>query len=144
MSSRVMIRPRSATPVGIWYIAARGADIHAIEQTITDTLRAAYALPVMAFDEIVRATDIARLVRGVGGVRDGGVNNLWEPTESNALPLAGATAASQPVAPAPISQVLAPKPAQLDPPTGAQILYISADADAVTFGDKTPPGGDGR
>jgi hypothetical protein len=130
--------------VEIWYIAAKGADVHAIEQVITDTVRAAFALPMMAFDEIVRATDIARLVRGVGGVRDGGVNNLWEPTESNALPLAGATAASQPVAPAPISQVLAPKPAQLDPPTGAQILYISADADAVTFGDKTPPGGDGR
>jgi len=33
--------------------------------------------------------------------------------------------------------VLAPKSAQLDPVTGAQILYISADADAVTFAERT-------
>jgi hypothetical protein len=139
-----MIRPRSATPTGIWYIAARGADIHAIEQTITDTLRAAYALPVMAFDEIVRSTDIARLVRSVDGVKDGGVESLWEPTESGGPAVAGAAKSAAPGAPIPLLQVLAPKPAQLDPPTGAQILYISADADAVTFDDKTPAGGDGQ
>ena len=108
-----------------WFAADTGADVHAIQQSIGDALRAAYALPAMAFDELVRAGEIIRIVEGVDGVTKAGVDKLWAPTESG-------TSSG-----APDQQVLAPKSAQLDPVTGAQILYISADADAVTFAERT-------
>jgi hypothetical protein len=129
-----------------WFTAAPDEkyDSHAIQQSINDAIRAAYALPMMAFDEIVRATEITRLVRNVAGVKDCGVSRLWAPTESKGPPLIGAAEGSPPGPPIPDLQVLTPNPAQLHPPTGAQILYISADADAISFEDQTPPGGDGR
>ena len=53
-----------------WFTAATGADIHAIQQSISDALRAAYALPAMAFDEPVRASEIIRIVEGVNAVTE--------------------------------------------------------------------------
>ncbi|MDQ0252245.1 hypothetical protein J2W22_004333 [Sphingomonas kyeonggiensis] len=104
-----------------WFTADKGADVHAIQQSITDAIRAAYALPAMAFDELVRASEIARIVNGIAGVTASGITDLWAPTQSSDGP------------PVHHQQVLAPKRAQLTPVTGAQILYVSADADAVTF-----------
>lgn len=120
-----------------WFVAQGGADIHAIQQSIGAAIGAAYALPAMAFDELVRAADIIRLVEGVAGVKKAGVTRLWAPTEAAMTPVTDRH-------PVPgDSAVLAPARARLDPPTGAQILYLSADADAVTFIAKTPAGADG-
>lgn len=125
-----------------WFTADTGTDVHAIQQAINDAIRTAYALPVMAFDELVRASEIARIVQNVDGVKDSGIDALWAPTETNAPPSPNRATAGP--LPAPDLQVLAPKPAQLDPATGAQILYISADADAVTFLESTDLGGGGQ
>lgn len=110
-----------------WFTAESSADVHAIQQSISDAIRSAYALPAMTFEELVRASEIIRIVEGVEGVKQAGVDKLRLPTESTNGPGG------------PNQQVLAPHPAELTPLTGAQILYISGDADAVIFEKRAEP-----
>ncbi|HWU94226.1 MAG TPA: hypothetical protein VN029_01435, partial [Sphingomonas sp.] len=110
-----------------WFTADKGADVHAIQQSISDAIRSAYALAAMTFDKLVRASEIIGIIEDIDGVKLAGVTTLRLPTEASDAPGG------------PNQQVLAPQPAQLSPPTGAQILYISADADAVTFEKRVEP-----
>ena len=110
----------------------KSADSQQVASEINDALQAAYAISAMKFDQPVRSTDIVTLiVEQVPAVAAAEVKRLWVPTREEPTRQAEASAAP-PQPPAPYShEVLWPNPATLD--TGAQILCLSTDADAVSF-----------
>lgn len=95
-----------------------GADPQQVQSEINNTLRANYDLSVMTFGQSVRATDMTALIRtSVPNITTITVAKIWAPTEPQQ----------------PSETELHPNPATLDPETGAQILGLSTDADAVSF-----------
>jgi Galactose oxidase, central domain len=98
------------------------ADIQQVQSAINATLRAAYGLKAMSFDQSVWATHIATLIgREVAAVDKVTVTDLWVPAKGDPT----------------YNAVLHPGKARLEqlpnPSIGAQILCLSADADAVSF-----------
>ncbi|MGK6355786.1 kelch repeat-containing protein [Sphingomonas sp. DT-207] len=110
-------------------------DLQQIESAIAAVLQSTYDITAMGFGQAVRAVDICTVIKkNVVGIKTVTVTDLWAPTETApplSLPTNEAVAG---ISAAPGSQrVLYPNDAQLDPPTGAQILCLSTDADAVAF-----------
>lgn len=100
------------------FSVAEGVDPQQVQSAINDTLRANYDLRVMTFGQSVRATDMTALIRtSVPNVKTVAVTRIWAPTEPQQ----------------PSETKLHPNPATLVPETGAQILGLSTDADAVSF-----------
>ncbi|HXC55048.1 MAG TPA: kelch repeat-containing protein, partial [Rhizomicrobium sp.] len=117
-----------------------GYDLQQIESEIAATLQSEYDIAAMTFGKAVRAVDICALIlKNVAGVETVSVSKLWAPTQSTPTPAATRDAGT-PSAPKAISQLaLYPADAHLDPATGAQILCLSSDADAVAFTSDSPP-----
>jgi len=113
---------------------AKESDIQQVQSTINAVLRARYGLGAMSFGQAVRAIEIEELIRKrVPTIKSVVVTDIWAPTDG-ARPRPVARARPSPLA-------LYPKEARLQPPTGAQILCLSADADAVGF---EPPSSSGN
>src|SRR6185437_5391236 len=112
----------------------QSADTQQVQGEINTALRTAYDISARDFNQAVRSNEItALIVKNVAAVESATVTALWIPTEQNAPPQPG-PAASPPHTPSPfIQQVLYPKEATFVPLTGAQILCLSSDADAVVF-----------
>ena len=115
---------------------AVSADLQQVQAAIGAALRAAYGLDAMSFGQAVLASEMAALIRRrVPAVETVEVTRIWAPSE---VALAGAEPPASATVPAPAPRshaqtALYPKTGRLDPLTGAQILCLSTDADAVTF-----------
>ncbi|MGH6617004.1 kelch repeat-containing protein [Sphingomonas sp.] len=121
-------------------------DLQQVESAIATVLQSTYDIAMMNFGQSVRATDIcAVILKNVAEIKTVTVTNLWAPTETKPTPPPSPPSSSpalmiiEPITPAPTAQVLHPKKARRDPPTGAQILFLSTDADAVAFTLDSPP-----
>ena len=114
------------------FTMAAAADLQQVQGAIAAALRAAYGLGAMGFGQGALARDVAALIRRlVPTVETVEVTRIWAPSEA-AFPVAEPS----PSAAAPTSRAqpaLYPRTARFEPSTGAQILCLSTDADAVTF-----------
>lgn len=115
-------------------------DLQQVERAIAAVLRSTYDITVMGFGEAVRADNICKVIKeNLPEIETVTVTDLWAPTETtSSAPTREAVGAI--TAARTSQQALYPKEARLDPETGAQILCLSTDADAVAFTlDSSPP-----